>query len=76
MKNDIYVYIKDGVVSMWIKQYIWHKWMPKTPKPYADAMAKYTKDKKAAYGPTWWGMHDEAPEEKGYQLVGVINESK
>jgi hypothetical protein len=72
-KSDIYIYLKDGVVSMWQKHYIWHKWQPKTTGAYAREAAKYY-GKEKAYGPCWWGMHDEAPEEHGYSLVGIIKD--
>lgn len=72
MKQDILVYLKDGEISLWQKHYIWHKWMPETPKAYADVMFTITKDK-SAYGPTFWGMHDEPPEEKGYTFIGKLD---
>lgn len=72
-QSPIHIYLRNGEISMWVKQHIWHKWMPKTPKVYAESMAKFT-GKKAAYGPTWWGMHDESPESKGYTFVGIIQD--
>jgi hypothetical protein len=69
--DSIYIFISPkGEVTMWVKRYIWHKWMPKTPKLYADSMSKFTG--KREDGPTWWGMHDESPETKGYKFIGVI----
>ena len=63
-----------GVLSLWIKQYIWHKWIPKTPKEYANSMAK-TVGKKPDYGPCFWGMHAESPQEKGYTFIGILDET-
>jgi hypothetical protein len=76
VKYDIYIYLKDGEVTMWQKHYIWHKWLPKTPIGYAKDIFKITKKPKE-FGPCWWGTQDEDPSTTGYQLVGVIkNEEK
>ena len=56
-----------------MKCYLWHKWLPKTPKIYANSMAKSLKQK-PNYGPCFWGMHEESPEQKGYTYVGVLDE--
>ena len=73
-KQHILVFVKDGVISLWIKQYIWHKWIPKTPKLYADAMAKMLK-RKPDYGPCFWGMHAESPKDKGYAYIGTLDDN-
>ena len=71
--RQILIYMKNSKLSLWKKCYIWHKWMPKTPKAYADTFAKVTKQK-PNYGPCFWGMHEESPEEKGYTYVGILDE--
>lgn len=73
-KRQYLIFMKDGKLSLWIKAYIWHKWMPKTPKAYADSMAK-TLQQKPDYGPCFWGMHDESPEDKGYRYIGILDET-
>lgn len=72
MKKEVFVYLKKGEITLWQKHHIWHKWKEKTPKAYADAMFKITKNK-SEYGPCFWGMHEESPEEKGYVLLGTLN---
>jgi len=72
-KRHVFIFMKDGELSLWIKCYIWHKWIPKTPKAYADAMAKVT-GQEPDYGPSFWGMYEESPTEKGYKYVGLLDE--
>lgn len=73
--SKTYVYLKDNEISLWQKHYVWHKWLTKTPKNYADILVKngYA-SREEAYGPCFWGMHEEAPEEKGYEFIGVLEE--
>lgn len=57
MTDTVYVYLKDGQISLWKKASIWHKWQPKSP---LDGQ------------PTFWGTHDEEHQEHGYTLIGSI----
>lgn len=61
----------NGAVTLWQKAYLWHQYMAETPRPYADAMARVL-NKRPDYGPCFWGMHEESPEEHGYRFAGVI----
>jgi hypothetical protein len=57
MTDTMYVYLKDGKISLWKKANIWHKWQPKSPF-----------DGK----PCFWGNREEEPQEHGYVLIGAI----
>lgn len=65
----------SGELSLWRKQFIWHKWMAKTPKAYADAQVRNGyKTKEEAYGPCFWGM-EKSPEELGLRFLGYAVEA-
>jgi hypothetical protein len=70
--KPIYVFKgRKGNITLWIKRYIWHKWIPKTPKAYADAQVKSGwKTKEEAYGPCWWGMQEDPNET--LELIGEL----
>jgi hypothetical protein len=72
--RQVLIFFKDGRFSLWTKCHLWHKWLSKTPRIYANSMAK-TLGKKPDYGPCFWGMYEESPEEKGYTYVGVLDET-
>lgn len=69
--DTIYVYMKAGKVTLWIKKAIWMKWVPRTPKGYADVTARVLKQR-PDYGPCWWGTQEQPPHETGYVLVGTL----
>lgn len=46
----------------------WFMYKDETPKPYADAMARFMKVK-PDYGPCFWRI-GETPEQLGYELIG------
>lgn len=67
--RQISVFMKDDELTLWFKTHIWFKWLPATPKHYADVCARML-DTEPDYSPCWWGMFDETPEEHGYEYIG------
>jgi len=73
VEPELRVYLKRGKLTVWKKlpRGLWFKWLPNTPKAYADIEARVL-NRKPDYGPCFWGAQDEAPEETGYQYVGKL----
>jgi len=71
MNKETLVYLSPkNEITLWQKHYIWHKWLSKTPKMYADALKKITK--KNEDGPCFWGESEKSPEEQGYKFIGKL----
>lgn len=65
----VYIYRKKKEVTLWRKQNkLWFKFLPETPKFYADMMAKLL-EQAPDYKPCWWGNGETPPEDEGYTLL-------
>jgi hypothetical protein len=63
---EVMIYKNKKQIALFRKQgKLWFKFMPETPKGYADAMAKVLK-KNPDYSPCWYGRGERPPEEDGY----------
>lgn len=80
--NRIWIY-RDagGTVELWTslgkgldQKPLWFLYIEKTPKGYADAMARITNEK-PDYKPCWWGMGGESPEDRGREFVGTLEKN-
>ena len=69
------VYMKGGKVTLWQKHWLWHKWIPKPPKPYSDTEKRLGIFTDYSLG-CFWGTQEEAPEKTGYILIGELAEVK
>ena len=68
-RDIIYLYEKKGEISLWTRnKSLWFRFHPKTPKSYADAMAKMLKTK-PDYSSCWWGQGENSPDKQKFKFL-------